>query len=125
MKWTFEFIENKKYIRVVSEGVFNAREQAQLIEDLISQSFWHKEMPVLFDNRKLDYSVGGAAAIREASRFHIENDERIGDGKAALLMKSVTDFGFGRQYELLTDVATSVKIHVFLDENQAVSWLLT
>jgi hypothetical protein len=125
MNWAFEYVVDKKYIRVVSEGIFTAREQAHLIEDLISQPYWRKGMPVLFDNRKLDYSVGGTTAIKEASRFHIENNERIGGGKAALLMKSATDFGFGRQYELLTDVVTSVNIHVFLDENQALRWLLS
>lgn len=125
MKWAFEYVKDKKYIKVVTEGVFTAKEQARLIEDLISQPFWHKGLPVLFDNRKLDFSVGGTAAIKEASRYHIENDERIGKGKAALLMKSSTDFGFGRQYELLTDVATSVNIHVFLDENQAIRWILS
>ena len=125
MKWTFEYIKDKNYIRIVSEGVFSGGEAIQLIEDLLLQPYWRKGMPVLVDNRRVDYSVGGIAAMQEAGKFHIENDERIGEGKAALLMKSVADFGLGRQYELLTDEAVSANVHVFLDENQALRWLLT
>jgi hypothetical protein len=125
MKWTFEYVEDGNYIKVVSKGVFSADDQARLVEELMSQPYWRKGLPVLFDNRKIDYSIGGTAAIKEAGEYHIKNNERIGDGKAALLMKSVTDFGLGRQYELLTDEAVSVNVHIFLDENQALRWLLS
>jgi hypothetical protein len=125
MNWTFEFVEEKNYICVESSGVFNVAALRRMVEDLRAQPFWRPELPVLFDNRKLDYSAGGAAAIREAGKFHIENDARLGRGKAALLMSSVADFGLGRQYELLTDEAVSADICVFLDERQALRWLLS
>jgi hypothetical protein len=125
MKWTFEYVEDMGYIKIVSEGEFSAGEAVQLIEDLLSQPYWRKGIPVLVDNRKLDYSGGGTTAIKEASKFHIANDERIGNGKSALLMKSVTDFGLGRQYELLTDESVSANLHIFMDENQALRWLLS
>lgn len=124
MKWEFEFIKVENYIRVTSEGIFTAQDQQRLVEELMLQSYWRKGMPVLFDNRNLDYSSGGVEAIKEASSYHKDNDTRIGNGKAALLMKSVTDFRLGRQYEMFTDEEISVNVHIFLDENQALRWLL-
>lgn len=123
MKWTFEYIENKEYIKIVSEGIFSGEEAIRQIEELLVHPNWRKGMPILVDNRKVDYGVSGTNAMKKASEFHIENDERIGSGKAALLMKSVTDFGLGRQYELLTDEEISANVHIFLDEKQALRWL--
>jgi hypothetical protein len=54
---------------------------------------------------------------------HLRNDEHIGDGRAAILVRSLSDYGRGRQFELLTQGRVSATMRVFLDEAEARDWL--
>lgn len=123
MKWTVEYKEKGRYVRVVTGGVFNVDDHGKMTEDILSREFWTPGMNVLFDHRKLDFGDTGFEAMREASQTHVKNDARIGDGRSAILMKSVSDFGLARQFEMLTDEQISADLHVFLDEKQALRWL--
>lgn len=124
MNWTVENIENQPYVRVVTGGDFSVGEQLKMIEDITSRDFWRPGTNVLFDHRKLDFGVTDINLIRQASDNHIKNDAKIGDGKAALLMKSLPDFARGRQFELLTESKVSAKLRIFKDEDEALQWLL-
>jgi hypothetical protein len=123
MKWRIEYSPKQKFIRINLEGKFSVEGHLEMIKDILSQAFWRPGMNVLFDNRRLDYGSSSFEAMTQASRNQAAHDEDIGDGKAALLMKSVADFGLGRQYEIITDEKISANVHVFLDENQAIRWL--
>ncbi|MEP6903311.1 MAG: hypothetical protein ABJA66_16405 [Actinomycetota bacterium] len=94
-----------------------------MIEDIVSRNFWKKGLDVLFDHRKLDFGFTDVDFMKQASRNHEKNDERIGDGKAAILMKSLADYGRGRQFELLASDNINAKLCIFLDEKAAVDWL--
>jgi hypothetical protein len=124
MNWTVENIESLPYIKVVTGGDFTVGEQLKMIEDITSRDFWRPGMNVLFDHRKLDFGVTDINLIRKASDNHVKNNEKIGGGKAALLMKSLPDFARGRQFELLTESKVSAKLRIFKDEDEAVQWLI-
>ncbi|MET0752843.1 MAG: hypothetical protein ABWZ66_05700 [Pyrinomonadaceae bacterium] len=124
MNWTVENIENQPYIKVVTGGDFSIDEQLKMIEDITSRDFWRPGTDVLFDHRKLDFGVTDINLIRKASDNHIRNDAKIGNGKAAILMKSLPDFARGRQFELLTESKVSAKLRIFKDEDEAIKWLL-
>lgn len=123
MNWKVENIENPHYVRVITQGDFTVGDQLKMIEDIVSRDFWRPGTDVLFDHRKLDFGVTDINLIREASGNHIKNDDKIGDGKAAILMKSLPDFARGRQFELLTEAKVSAKMRIFKDEDEALSWL--
>jgi hypothetical protein len=74
--------------------------------------------------RRLDFGETGLAAMRQASENHVANDDRIGRGKAAVLMRSPADYGRGRQFEMLTEGRVGATVQIFLDEAQALRWLL-
>ena len=124
MNWTIDYIETQAFVKVITEGEFAAVDHLKMTEDIISRDFWEPGMAVLFDHRKLNFGNTGFDAMKQASINHEKNDARIGNGKAAILMKSVSDFGLGRQFEMLTDEKVSANVHVFLDEKQALRWLL-
>ena len=125
MKWRIEYSTDRKFVRVNLEGKFSVEGHLAMIEDILAQDFWRPGMSVLFDNRRVDYGDSSFEVMTRASRNQTVHDERIGHGKAALLMKSVSDFGLGRQYEIITDEKVSANVHIFLDENQALRWLET
>lgn len=125
MKWTVEYTEKLKYVRVNIKDEFNVQEHLKMIEDIVSQKFWCPGMPILFDGRAVYLGNTDFNTVMQASRNQILYDEQLGNGKNALLMKSAADFGIGRQYEMITEEKISAKIHVFLDEQQAIRWLIT
>ncbi len=40
-------------------------------------------------------------------------------------MNSLSDYARGRQFELLTDDKVSTDIEIFMDEEKALSWLIS
>lgn len=124
MNWTIENIEDKHFVRVVTGGEFNAADHRRMTEDILSQKFWKPGLNVLFDHRNLNFGVTSVPLMKEIGNTHIDNDARIGSGKAAVLMKSVPDFARGRQFEIITEGKISAALQIFLDEKKALAWLL-
>lgn len=123
MNWKIHKIRGQSYIKVITEGIFSSADHLKMIEDIVSRDFWQPGTNVLFDHRNLEFGETEVSIFREASSNHEKNDERIGDGKAAILMKSLADFGRGRQFELIANDKISAKIHIFLREKEAIKWL--
>jgi hypothetical protein len=121
---TVEFIKTGRYLRVISTGRFTLDDHLRMIEEVVSRELWKPGMNVLFDNRNLDYGETSVAMMKAARDNQVKYDERIGDGKAALLMKSIPDFARGRQYEILATEKVSARVRVFRDEKEAIAWLL-
>jgi hypothetical protein len=123
MNWTVELIEDKNYFKITLEGGFNVKDHLRMIEDVISRQIWKSGMNVLLDSRNVDYKNAGVEVMKKAGENMSKFDEQIGEGKAALLMNSIPNFGKGRQFELLTEQKVSANVAVFLEENQALEWL--
>jgi hypothetical protein len=111
------------YAIVTTSGTLNAADHLRMIEDIVTRPGWRSGMDVLFDNRGLSFGEADLRAMYEAGANHLRNDARIGDGKAAILVSSVSDYGRGRQFELMTEGRVSANLCVFMDENEAVGWL--
>jgi hypothetical protein len=123
MKWTIEFLEAEHYIRVNTEGRFNIKDQLRKIEEILSQEYWRPGLNILFDSTKVDFSDSSYEVIWELANYFVKNDELIGNGKVAILVKLVSDFGKGRQFEMLTDEKIEASVGIFLNEKQALRWL--
>jgi hypothetical protein len=123
MRWTVELPGNDGYAVVTTSDTFNASDHVRMIDDIVTRPGWQPGMDVLFDNRALDFSEADLRTMYEAADNHRRNDERIGDGRAAILMPSLSAYGRGRQFELLTEGRVSATLRLFLDEAEARDWL--
>jgi len=123
MRWTVEKFEAEPFARVASEGVFNADEHRRMLEDLLARDFWKPGTPVLFDFRNLEFTGTNIEDVREASSNRREKDANLGNGKSAFLMKSLTDFARGRQFQLLTEDKVASELRIFMREDDALNWL--
>jgi hypothetical protein len=124
MEWTVERKPGQDFVTVATRGEFTLHDHLRMIGDVVSRDFWRPGTSVLFDHRELDFGETGLAAMRQASENHAANDDRIGRGKAAVLMRTQADYGRGRQFEMLTDGRVGARMQIFLDEAQALRWLL-
>jgi hypothetical protein len=123
MQWTVELPGADGYAVVTTSGTFNAADHLRMIEDIVSRPGWRPGTDVLFDHRGLSFGDADLRAMYQASANHQRNDAHIGSGKAAILMRSLSDYGRGRQFELLTADRASATLCVFLDEAEALDWL--
>ena len=123
MKWKIEFVEDKNYVRITTEGKYTPATHRQMGEDFLSKEFWQPGMPVLLDNRALDYSEADTKDLEISSCDMLKSNERIGDSKIAFLISSVESYKVIREFELITEEEVSAWMQVFLDENQALRWL--
>jgi hypothetical protein len=124
MEWTVEHRTAQDYVVVTTHGSFSADDHLRMTQDIVERDWWRPGLAVLFDHRELDFGASGLATMRRAGDNHTANDARIGDGKAAVLMKTVADYGRGRQFELLTEGQVGARMRIFLDEEEALAWLL-
>jgi hypothetical protein len=123
MHWSVELPVEGGYAVVTTSGTFDVSDHLRMIEDVVSRPGWRPGTDVLFDHRGLEFGDAGFRAMREAGGNHRDNDARIGNGKAAILMRSPSDYGRGRQFELMTEDEVSARLCIFLDEAEARGWL--
>lgn len=125
MYWSVEYVKDCRFVRVVVKGIYNIDDHMGMLEDIVTRDFWKPGMNLLIDDSRLDFRQTNLEQLREAGKKRIKLDARVGGGKTAVLVGSLTDFARVRQYELITSGKVSTKMDVFKDENKAVEWLLT
>lgn len=124
MEWTVDFGRTEKYVVVTTGGLFSPEDHRRMTEDIVSRKEWHPGATVLFDHRQLDFGDSGLAVMQQAVENHRDNDARIGNGKAAVLMNTPVNYGRGRQFQLLTEGKVGARMQIFLNEAEAIRWLL-
>lgn len=86
MEWTIRLEPAGPHVRVTTRGVFNVTDHLRMIEDILSQPFWVPGMRAFFDHRRLDMGDTTYAVMSAAGENHLKHDDRIGAGKAAVVM---------------------------------------
>ncbi|MDF1503075.1 hypothetical protein [Roseisolibacter sp. H3M3-2] len=123
MEWDVAFDATRGAAVVTTRGVFDDADHARMVADVVGRPQWRPGHRVLFDHRALDFGGAGYQQMLAARDNHVANDARIGNARSAILMKSLADFGRGRQFELLVDGVVRADLAVFVDEGAAWEWL--
>lgn len=123
VEWTVTPSPDGRYVIVVTSGRFDPAGHRRMTEDILSREFWRPGMDALFDHRLLDFGGADFPAMVEARDTHKLNDERIGDGKAAIVVKSLADFGVGRMFQSLAENQVRADLQLFQNYDDAVDWI--
>ena len=125
MNWTIEYDKDRHFAKVNVEGVFNVSDHLRNIEELTLQEHWTPGLNILFDCINANFDNSSYQDVEDLAKNFIRNDLFVGCGKVALLMKSIVDFGKGRQFEMMTDEHICASVFIFFNEQQALRWLGT
>ena len=123
MEWTVEFDGRRGAAVVTTRGVFTDADHARMVADIVGRAEWSPGHPVLFDHRALDFGAAEYRHMRAARDNHLAHEQEIGAARSAILMRSVADYGRGRQFQLLVEGLASADLAVFTDEEAAWQWL--
>jgi hypothetical protein len=121
MKWEIE--NTGEFVRVTTLGLYSFQDVAVLFDEIPSLESVRPGLKILFDTRQLDCSGLDFHGIQAAEAYYTAMDARIYKLRAALLVKSVSNFGRGRQIMFVYNGKITGRIRVFLDEGDALYWL--
>jgi len=124
VKWNIEYIKKEDYLSIRTEGFFKIPSLIEMFENILSNIYWRPGMKYFFDHRLLDFSKSPYHDIEEAGNIQTEYANKFGGGKAALLMRSEIHYGKAKQFELLVQERIAIDIAIFLNEDDALEWLL-
>jgi len=94
-----------------------------MFEELGAHPAFSRWLPVLFDNRQIDMSGSDVNVIRQSVDIAQEFMRKLHIERLAGLVDDGFNFGVGRQFEILTDVAGGGGFRLFNDEQLARRWL--
>ncbi|MCW8131917.1 MAG: hypothetical protein KIS92_16345 [Planctomycetota bacterium] len=123
MTWTVELAPGGRAVIVCTQGHFNLTDYVRMVNDILSRDYWKPGMDAYFDHRKASFEGTDFMTIMSAGEQMRSHDKEIGDGRAAILMKHMGDYGLGRMFQNVTDDKISAKLKIFTDEKEARAWL--
>jgi hypothetical protein len=124
MEWTIIKTDEESFIRLMPRRNFNHVDYRAMVNDVVTSDFWESGTDVLVDYRQVEFGASNIETFRELVCIHQKYDTQIGTCRLAILMKTQADFGRGRQFELLARGKIAASLHIFLEEQEAVHWLL-
>lgn len=94
-----------------------------MFEELGAHAAVSQPLRVLFDNRQIDMRTSNENVIRESVDIVQEFIRKLHIERLAGLVDKGFNFGVGRQFEILTDLAGGHGFRLFNDEQVALRWL--
>lgn len=126
MNWSIEYLKAQNILLILTSGVFSLELQRKMFEEIAEHENFSKSMPLLFDNRLIDMNRADAETIR-MSVLVLQNFYRLKSKSkiAGLVNRTDVNFGFGRQFETISEFGDEVEFRLFVDEAIAIQWLTT
>ena len=125
MNFSIKYEEIGAVFLIETEGDFNFDEFRTLNEQLFAEKNWKPGTKCIFDHRKTNFHAISNEDLERVAKYHIKNNDKIGNGKTALVMKDLGNYGIARMYEGNTEYRVDTKFMAFTDINKAKEWIMT
>jgi hypothetical protein len=125
MNWKIDDSDLPGFIRVTVEGTASLERIIALWEDICSQRKWRPGTSVLMDNRKIE-PIGneGIGLMAGAARYFMENDDKIGGARVAVISGHPEHFMHARQFQYaIRNRNSAANVQIFFDESEGLEWL--
>jgi hypothetical protein len=108
---------------VKTQGKMNAGDFIAMAKDLLQHPKCVPDGSVIFDHTSLDFSDVSVADLEGIRAFHTANEERIGSGKSAIVVKSGLSSEWHKLWSQGQKIKTGNKVRVFEEMDYAANWL--
>jgi hypothetical protein len=123
MKHTLKVSEDGSFFSVTTQGDGDVEGIIAFLKDIISHPQWKPGNRILLDHRELKINAISVSGIEDVSEYFKSISDKLGNGRIALVMKRDIDFGIARAWENITEYYVDIKVYVFRELEEAVSWL--
>lgn len=123
MNFEIQFIAKKKYFIIKTIGETSPAGIKDSLEQVFANPDWHDGARILFDNRLeiLDKLTGDG--VKAISNSFIQFNEKLNGSKVAVVMPQDLAYGFGRMWQMYTDIDAQFETSVFRDIEEAIQWI--
>lgn len=123
MRYDISFDNLVHAMLVRTSGKMTKDDFIEMAENLLQHPDFSSGENVIFDHIDLDFSDVCVETLEAIRSFHKQNEEKIGGGKSAIVVKP----GFSEKWYTLWEkgqkIKTANKVMVFDDFNEATKWI--
>jgi len=125
MHWSIEYLEPHDYVHVAIRGPFTSGDFDRMNKDILSHKAWRPGLNILFDDTEMDTDNIYTSDIEFIAELIAAMRSDYGHSKMAIVVSSDVQYGLARQLQSMTEAQTGTQIRVFINEEEAASWLKT
>jgi len=123
MNYKIAFMTSMDLISVKTSGKMNARDFIVMAEDLLQHPRFLSNSNIVFDHTALKFEDVPVDDLQKIRSFHISNEEKIGNGKSAIVVKAGLSKEWYKLWSQGRKIKTGNKVKVFENYNDAIDWI--
>ena len=109
---------------VTTDGIMNLHCFLEMAESLLNHPSWAPNKSVIFNHEDLDFSHVSFDDIQKIRAFHAENEDRIGGGKSAIVLKKGFLHAWNNLWSQGEKIQTANSVKIFERHEDAMNWIL-
>ncbi len=123
MRYKIIYTDAADLLVVTTEGQMNAPDFIAMASSLLEHPDCLPGANVIFDHTALIFDGVSVDELEKIRAFHMENDERIGAGKSAIIVKAGSSGGWHKLWGQGQKIKAKNKVQVFEDYALALEWI--
>lgn len=112
------------FLLVNTSGVMNSGDFIAMAKDILNHPECLKDGNIIFDHSYLEFRDVSLDELQKIRQFHMDNEEKIGKGKTAIIVKSGLAKKWYKLWSQGERIKTENKVKVFENYNDAVNWIV-
>lgn len=121
MKYKIEYLSPENLFSIKTEGSMTGEDFIAMAEEILNHPNYRPNNNVLFDHRELNFKNVTMPDIEKIRDFHRTNENKIGNGKSAILVKSQSEWN--NIWEQGEKIKTVNIVKVFDKVDDAINWI--
>jgi len=123
MTYDIQYLESMDLHVVQTSGDMTGYGFVSMAEALLNHPEWLPNKNVLFDHRDLNFKKASIKDIERIRSFHKKNENRIGSGKSAIVVKSGLSSEWHKLWSRGEKIQTGNIVQVFENYDKAIHWI--
>lgn len=123
MKYNIQYIKSIDLYVVRTSGDMTGYGFLSMGKALLNHPEWLPNKNVLFDHQDFNFNKTSIEDIERIRSFHKKNENRIGSGKSAIVVRSGFSLEWHRLWSKGKKIQTGNIVQVFDDYDKALHWI--
>jgi len=123
MNYKISYLDAAGSLVVKADGRMNADDYISMAKDLLKHPRCLAGINVIFEHTGLEFAGVSADDLQKIRAFHMQNEERIGNGKSAIVVKAGMSLEWHKLWSSGEKIKTANIVRVFENYEDALKWI--